>query len=365
MKIGILGGGQLGMMLVQAGEKLGLDFILFDPDIHACGGKVANIIHAPFTDTEALEKFTKQVDVITYEFENIPLLTVDYLEKFKPVYPPRKALQFSQDRFVEKTFLQNLKVPVPKFAEVNSLHELESACNTIKLPAVLKTRRMGYDGKGQIVINSKSEIQKAWQEINNHSLILEEMIRFSKEISIIGVRDGKGEILFYPPIHNTHKEGILRLSRAPAEIDMAVFEAGKGYVKSVVETLDYVGVIAIEFFLTGDNLGYNLIANEIAPRVHNSGHWTIEGAETSQFENHIRAVSGRPLGSTECIGSSAMVNIIGKMPDISNLEVLSDIYPHIYGKAEREGRKLGHITIHGTNSNKVDELLTSISSYNS
>lgn len=341
MKVGILGGGQLARMLCLAGYPLGLEFRILDPVQGVCAAPVAEHILAEYDDLEGLARFAEGIDVVTYEFENVPLRAAEWLAERVPVFPPPVALEKSQDRLIEKTFMEALLIPVPRFVPVNSREELMEAVSRLELPAVLKTRRFGYDGKGQSVLREFDAIQPVWEQLSRQDLILEGFIDFERELSLLAVRGQTGEIRFYPLVENQHEDGILRVTRAPApDLTPALQEQAENYMRSVLEALDYVGVLAIEFFQTGQEL----IANEMAPRVHNSGHWTIEGAETSQFENHLRAITGLPPGSTACLGQSIMRNIIGELGDTETALAMPNTHLHLYGKAPRPGRKLGHIT---------------------
>ncbi len=348
MKVGILGGGQLARMLCLAGLPLGLEFRVLDPTPDVCAAPVATHIVAAYDDQAALARFADGLDVVTYEFENVPLETAAWLNARVPVYPPPIALEKSQDRLVEKTFLQSLGVPTAPFVavdnQVDSQEELNAAAARLGLPAVLKTRRMGYDGKGQYVLRASEDITQALGALHSQELILEGFVPFGRELSLLAVRGKPGDIRFYPLVENQHHDGILRVSKAPApDLTPALQRQAEGYARLVLEALNYVGVLAIEFFQVGDQL----IANEMAPRVHNSGHWTIEGAQTSQFENHLRAICGLPLGATGTVGTSVMHNIIGDLPYTnSRNRVLSDAdaHLHLYGKQPRPGRKLGHVT---------------------
>ncbi len=352
--IGILGAGQLGRMLALAGYPLGLSFRFFDPVPGSPAGMLAEQVVAPYDDLAALTRFAAGLDVVTYEFENVPLDTLRFLAQYASVYPLPVALEKGQDRLVEKTFFQSLGIPTPEFREVNSKLDLDEAVRALGFPAVLKTRRMGYDGKGQFLLKTTSDVDFAWTGLANTSLILEKFIPFEREVSILGVRGKDGQTEFYPLVENHHRDGILRLSRAPAPGSMLELQAkAEGYAQRVMAALGYVGVLAIELFQTGDQL----VANEMAPRVHNSGHWTIEGAVTSQFENHLRAVAGLPLGSTRTPGSCAMLNLIGSIPDPSAILHIEGAHLHIYGKEPRPGRKLGHITLVERNRGPLNEKL--------
>lgn len=340
--VGILGAGQLGRMLALAGYPLGLLPRFLDPSVDACAGQLAEHITGSYDDPDVLERFAEGLDVVTYEFENVPVEAVRLLSGRVPVYPPPGALEVAQDRLAEKRFFRDQGIPTPPFVPVSTREELGKALRTLGTPAVLKTRRFGYDGKGQSVIKSDEEAEAAWMSLGGRPLILEGFVPFDRELSILAVRGLDGGLASYPLVENHHSEGILRLSIAPAPQVSKEMQAGaEAYARRVMEALYYVGVLAVELF----QVGGELLANEMAPRVHNSGHWTIEGAETSQFENHLRAILGLPLGSTAPRGFSAMLNIIGDMPDTAEVLRLPGTHLHLYGKAPRPGRKIGHITL--------------------
>ena len=351
-RIGILGGGQLARMLALAGHPLGLEVAFLDPAPDACAAVVARQIRGAYDDAAKLEELSDWADIITYEFENIPAQAVHFLEEAQQVvYPPAKALATSRDRLAEKTLFTSLDIPTPAFAAIESLADLELAVLSIGLPAVLKTRTLGYDGKGQVVIRQAGDCAAAWERIQGRSAILEAFVSFSREISIIAVRSSTGEEAFYPVTENIHREGILRLSR-PRRNDHRQAEAEQ-YARKILDRLEYVGVLALELFDTPQGL----MANETAPRVHNSGHWTIEGACTSQFENHLRAILGLPLGSTALRGSAAMVNCIGTMPEMEAILAIPGAHYHRYGKEARPGRKVGHYTLTADSDETLDALL--------
>jgi 5-(carboxyamino)imidazole ribonucleotide synthase len=340
--IGILGGGQLGYMLALAGYPLDLHFRFLDPSPQAPVGRIAPRVTAEYTDFEALEKFAHGLALVTYEFENVPVEAVRFLEGKVPVYPPPQALEAAQDRLSEKSLFQKLAIPTTEFAAVNSAKDLDDAVRNLGLPAILKTCRLGYDGKGQWVLRTHEEVEAVKKDFPTAPLVLEKYVNFSRELSILAVRGRSGEIAFYPLVENHHRGGILRLSLAPAPSLTAELQyQAEAAARRVLEALDYVGVLAIELFEC-DGL---LFANEMAPRVHNSGHWTIEGAVTSQFENHLRAVSGLPLGDTRTEGHSAMLNLIGELPESSEILAVHDAHLHVYGKSLRAGRKVGHVTL--------------------
>jgi 5-(carboxyamino)imidazole ribonucleotide synthase len=342
MIIGILGGGQLGRMLAMAGYPLGLRFRTLDPSVSAPAGHLTEHQVDDFTDLEALSRFAIGLDIVTYEFENVPVESARFLNRRVPVFPPPAALENAQDRLVEKSFFHDLGIPTPPFVNVDTWEELEQAIARIGLPALLKTRRYGYDGKGQYPLFKEEDAVLAWQTLGGVPLIFETMIQFERELSILAVSSTNGETKFYPLVENHHQKGMLRLSLAPApNLTADLQQLAEDYARRVLKALGYVGVLAIEFF----QIDGKLYANEMAPRVHNSGHWTIEGSATSQFENHLRAIIGMPLGSTEMLGFSAMVNLIGVIPDRRAILALPDTHLHLYGKSARPNRKLGHITL--------------------
>jgi 5-(carboxyamino)imidazole ribonucleotide synthase len=338
--IGILGAGQLGRMLALAGYPLGHRFRFLDPASDSPAGLLADHLALGYADTSALEQFASGLDVITYEFENVPVDAARHLEKFVPVYPPSIALEKAQDRFIEKSFFQELGIPTPKFT-INGLDNGFTDKNGFSFPAVLKTRRMGYDGKGQTIINSETDLRNGLGNGSTDKLIIEEFISFDREVSIIAVRNRSGETRFYPLIENHHRDGILRLSLVIGNVSAELQKQAEEYATKIMSALDYVGVLTIEFFEKDGRL----LANEMAPRVHNSGHWTIEGAITSQFENQVRAVTDAPLGSTSPLGVCAMVNLVGTLPDETSILKIEGAHLHLYDKAPRPKRKIGHITL--------------------
>ncbi len=340
MKIGVLGAGQLGRMLALAGYPLGHTFRFFDTVPDAPASHLAPCIASSYSDHDALESFAGGLDVVTYEFENVPVEASRFLAERVPVSPPPEALEVSQDRFIEKQFFTSLNIPTPAFADVARLDDLNKAVARIGAPCILKTRRFGYDGKGQSVIRSADDGEKAWGDVAGAPSILEQMIPFEYEVSILAARGAAGWRTFYPLVRNVHAGGILRLSHFPVH-EPALQALAEEYAARVLEELSYVGVLALEFFVVDGKL----LINEMAPRVHNSGHLTIEGSETSQFENHIRAISGMPPGSTAPRGFSAMVNLIGEIPDVSAVLQIGGAHLHLYGKEPRPNRKLGHITV--------------------
>ena len=357
--VGILGGGQLGRMLALAGYPLGLRFQVLEPAVAAPAGVLAPQIVAGYDDAAALARLVAAVEVVTYEFENVPVAAARALARRVPVYPPPAALEAAQDRLAEKEFFRSLGIATAPFASVETRADLEAAAAAIGLPAVLKTRRLGYDGKGQALLRSPADLEKGWSLLGGAPLILEGFVPLVRELSILAARGRDGATVCYPLVENHHRDGILRLSRAPAPGLTPVLQAAAEAIATrAMAALDYIGVLAIELFALEEpgprsqgqgggeyGLASGLVVNEMAPRVHNSGHWTIEGAETSQFENHLRAVVGLPLGSTAARGHAAMLNIIGEAPDPAAVLAVPGAHLHLYGKAPRPGRKLGHITL--------------------
>lgn len=349
MKIGILGGGQLARMLALAGHPLGLEFVVLCPAPDACAAAVAEHVCAGFDDEAGLREFADRADLVTYEFENVPASAVEYLQSHCTVYPPVGALITGRDRLKEKTLFNTLGIATAPFTRVDDLESLQQAIADIGLPAILKTRTEGYDGKGQYVLRDPADAEAAWQFINGRPAILEGFVPFQREVSIVAARSISGEMAFYPLSENVHEQGILRLSTALADDSMQAL--AETYASRLMTELGYVGVLAIELFQCGDEL----LVNEYAPRVHNSGHWTIEGAETSQFENHLRAILDLPLGSTEPVGRAAMVNLIGDIPDTARVLEIPQTHLHLYGKAPRAGRKVGHITLRSPDGSDLQE----------
>ncbi|CUU34448.1 MAG: 5-(carboxyamino)imidazole ribonucleotide synthase [Armatimonadetes bacterium] len=338
--IGVLGGGQLGRMMALAGYPLGVQCLFYDPSSEACAGHVAPLLAYPYEDTHALSQLAARCEVITYEFENVPVESARWLAERVPVRPTPEALHAFQDRLMEKQTLQAHGVPVPTFAPIDPQNP-RTALEVVGLPAVIKTRRFGYDGKGQAVVKTESEFVEAVARFGAHLLIAEAFVPFEREVSIIAVRGLDGTFAFYPLVENHHREGILYRSIAPApNITPALQQQAERHARALMEALDYVGVMTIEWF----ECNGQLLANEVAPRVHNSGHWTIEGAHTSQFENHLRAILGLPLGSTAPKGYMVMQNILGDLPDPAKVLSHPRAKLHLYGKAPKPKRKLGHIT---------------------
>lgn len=342
MIVGVMGAGQLGQMLALAGRRLGFQFRFLSPDADSAVGQFAELIVADYTNEAALTHFAEGLDVATYEFESIPSSAVRFVAERCPTYPPPEALETAQDRGNEKQCFERLGIPTAPFGIAESMRDVRAILERIGVPAVVKSRRLGYDGKGQAVMRSREEIGNAWVKLGGVPSIVEAFVKFSRELSIIAVRSRTGDHAFYPLVENHHTDGILRFSLAPApNVSHELQSGAEEYAMRVMDDLNYVGVLAIEFFETPEGL----VANEMAPRVHNTGHWTIEGADTSQFENHLRAIAGLPLGSTEMGGAAGMVNVIGIEPDVARLRELPDVHVHMYGKSPAPKRKLGHITV--------------------
>ncbi len=349
MTVGVLGAGQLGRMLALAGYPLALDFLFLDREAGTPAHQVAPSLFGSFTDPALLDEIAARCEVVTFDWENVPAEALERLAARTRIAPPQLALATAQDRLLEKELFAKLRVPTNRNCAVDGLGDLKRAATDIGLPGVLKTRRLGYDGKGQQVIRRAADIETAWNALGSAPLLYEAMVPFDYEVSAIGVRGLRGEFAMYPLNRNLHRDGILRLTRAPWK-SATLEQAARRTLKRVMEHFDYVGVLAIEFFVQRGRL----LANEMAPRVHNSGHWTIEGAHTSQFENHLRAICGLPLGDTGARGHSAMLNLIGEMPDRKLLLREPGLHLHDYGKSPRPGRKLGHLTFVETTARAAD-----------
>lgn len=347
MQIGILGGGQLGRMLALAGLPLNVRSLILEPAVEPCAGHISPVITGEFEDYQALYKLACESEIITYEFENVPVTSAHWLAERKPVFPPPEALAVAQDRLSEKHFFSQLGIPVAPFVAVNCREDYEQGIKEIGLPAVLKTTRFGYDGKGQAVVRNAEQVESAWYRLQGRPLILEGLVPFVRELSILSVRSRSGEMAFYPLVENVHREGILRRSIPLDNIPFGLQNKAEEIARKALNQLNYVGVLAIEMFQTGTDASSTLVVNEMAPRVHNSGHWTIEGAQTSQFENHLRAILGLPLGSCELRGYSQMFNLIGNLPPMEKILGIPGVHVHHYGKDPRAGRKVGHITVCG------------------
>ena len=343
--VGILGGGQLARMMALAGAPLGLRFLAMDTSAEACAGQFVPMVVGDWRDEAALAEFASRVDVATFDFENVPAESAEWLAARIPVFPAPRALRIAQDRLAEKTLFNELGIGTPAFAAVDTRAGLDEAVARIGLPCILKTRRLGYDGKGQFRLKTPADLDAGWAALGAQApkvgLILEAFVPFEREVSVVAVRGRDGEFRAWPLTENWHRDGILSASMAPCADGAALEPQAVAYAQRVAESLDYAGVFALELFVRDGQL----LANEMAPRVHNSGHWTIEGAETSQFENHLRAVLGLPLGSTAAVGHSVMLNWVGAMPEAAPVLRSPAGHWHDYGKTSREGRKVGHATL--------------------
>ncbi len=352
MKVGIIGAGQLGRMLALAGFPLGLKFHFIDRSADASAAQVAPILTGELNDVALLTKLAREVDVVTFDWENVSAEGLAAIEAQTVVLPPAAALAASQDRLIEKRLFRELRIPTPAFDAVDSEADLARAIRKIGLPGVLKTRRLGYDGKGQRVLRNSADRSAAWSELGGQALIYEAFVDFSHEVSIIGARSRTGEIRVYPLAKNVHVEGILSYTTAPY-VHRSLQKLAERHLRSIFRYFNYAGILAIEFFVVRGRL----LANEMAPRVHNSGHWTIEGAITSQFENHLRAILGWPLGSTAPTGHCAMLNFVGTLPDRTQWLNEPNLHYHDYGKNARPRRKLGHCTVVESSAARRDQRL--------
>ncbi len=359
IRVGIIGSGQLGRMMALAGTPLNMEFVFFDEATSSPSSRLGTSIQPSKED--ALEYFLQQVDVVTYESENTDADLVKRIIESKPVYPGEASLRKSQHRLVEKNTFKELGIRTADFMRVTSKDELIEATSTLGFPVVLKTTTMGYDGKGQAVVKSAADIDDAWSELKGNELIAEAFIRFSREMSVIAVRDQHGNMEIYPLAENHHSDGILRISRIPAKnLSAEKEQQAKQYIQKMAEHLNHVGVLTLELFDTESGL----LANEMAPRVHNSGHWTQEGSHCSQFENHVRAISGLPLGNTGLRQhGAAMINIIGKIGDSCQVLAIGNAHLHLYSKTERLNRKLGHINITGNSEVEIENTINQFQSF--
>lgn len=339
-RIGVLGGGQLGRMLGLAGIPLGFKFIFLDPAADACAGVTGELLQADFSDADAARQLASRVDVATFDFENVPESSARALQVSCPLYPAPNALATGQDRIAENSLFDSLDIPVPPYHAVSSRTDLLEGLDRIGYPAVLKTCRLGYDGKGQAVLRDAEDLERAWQRLGESELILESFVPFEAECSLIAVRGLNGETRTWPLTRNVHSNGILKLS-LPGVFDDSLQTAAEQKVQALLDHFDYTGVLTVEFFIHKGEL----LVNELAPRVHNSGHWTIDGSTCSQFENHLRAITGLPLGLTDLAAYSLMFNWIGEMPDRNRALAIPGLHWHDYGKAPRDGRKIGHATV--------------------
>ena len=360
--LGVLGGGQLARMLALAAAPLGVKTLAVDSSADACAGQVAPLVVADWTDYAALEAFAARVDVVTFDFENVPAETAHWLAERVAVFPAPQALAVAQDRLAEKTLFRECGLPTPDFMTVDTREQLDQALTAVGVPAILKTRRLGYDGKGQFRLHKPADADAAWAALgaqaSKHGLILEAFVPFERELSVLAVRSRDGDFRTWPLTRNWHVDGVLSMSLAPAPDNELLQPRATELARTLAERLGYVGVFALELFVRDGEL----LGNEMAPRVHNSGHWTIEGAHTSQFENHVRAVLGLPLGDTGARGMSAMFNWIGELPDTSAVLQAVDAHWHDYGKQARPGRKVGHATVCAPDAGQLAARLGGIAS---
>ena len=353
MKIGIIGGGQLGRMLALAGIPLGIQFRFWEQDRDCPASDVGEVTVGSFDDHSLIENFIAGLTCVTYEFENVPVALIAAIANHLPVSPPTKALEICQDRILEKNTFNELKIPCAKFLAITNQNDLTNAFDAgFSIPAILKSRRFGYDGKGQARIDSAAEAHGAWQAVGGVPSILEECVPFESELSLLSVRGHDGDVRFYPLIENTHIKGILSKSLVPSKlVTTALQSQAEEYGSRLLKHFNYVGVLTIEFFL----LNGQLFANEMAPRVHNSGHWSIEGSETSQFANHIRALIKAPLGSVAMNGYALLLNLVGDIPDQNLILAQAGAFLHLYRKSGRNRRKIGHITLRNEDPQSLDE----------
>ncbi|MBX7149298.1 5-(carboxyamino)imidazole ribonucleotide synthase [bacterium] len=354
MRIGILGAGQLARMLALAGSSLGHTFVFYDQIPKPSAAGLGTYIQGSFTDKNLLEKFASLCDVVTYEFENVPISTVKFLKTKLPVHPDVFALEQTQDRFLEKSLFKSLSIPTAHFEAVDSDDDLKRALQKVGYPAVLKARRMGYDGKGQCVIRSQTDAEGALARVGLVPCILEQFVSFTREVSIIAARARNGSLQFYPLNENVHVNGILDVTRVRKNDPL--FEDAKELISKLLEHFKYVGVLTLELF----DVNGKLVANEYAPRVHNSGHWTIDGSYTSQFENHIRAISTMPLKDVHLKDYAAMVNCVGWLPKRDDIIKIPGAYLHLYGKEIRPGRKVGHVNLYAKEFRKIEEMIAKV-----
>ncbi len=337
LRVGVLGAGQLGRMLAIAGTPLGCEFVFVDPTAGSPAAALGTQVVCDYGDPRALSAL-EGCHVVTYEFESVPVEAAEAIAAKVPVYPPPLALRVAQDRLAEKNCFRELGIASAPFVAIDDEADLRRGIDAVGLPAVLKTRRLGYDGKGQFVLKRADDVSAAWSAVGGAASILEGFVRFERELSLLSVRARSGQTAFYPLVENQHERGILRKTLAPAPAWSAELQrAAEAYATLLLERLNYVGVLAVELF----QVGQALVVNEIAPRVHNSGHYTIEGSRTSQFENHLRAILDLPLGDCSALGPSCMLNLVGALPSSAAVLAVNDAHLHLYGKSPRPARKVG------------------------
>lgn len=346
-RLGIVGGGQLARMIALSAAELAISSHIFTPEPHCPAGDVAaQVTQAEYDDEVALAAFADSVDIITYEFENVPAKTAALLASRRPLHPNSDALETTQDRLLEKEFIAGLNLPVASFHAIDTIEDLSHGVQILGSPCILKTRRFGYDGKGQIKIEANDGLNRAFDKMSGAPAILEAYIPFTREISVVAARNAVGEFCAFDICENVHRDHILQFTYVPANIQNKTAEIAISAARKIADALQYVGVVAVEMFVTSDGSGERIIINEIAPRVHNSAHWTIDGANTSQFQQHVRAICGLPLGSVARRGTIEMENIVGDATE-RWLDFLGEpnTHLHLYGKREtRPGRKMGHVT---------------------
>jgi 5-(carboxyamino)imidazole ribonucleotide synthase len=358
LRIGIIGGGQLGRMLAFSAKPLGHSVVVLEPADEVPAAAGADVIAAAYDDVAALHELAERSDVVTCEFESVPVIALETVAGHGvPVHPGHEAFRIASDRLFEKTMFRELGLRTAPFMAVDDQASLEAAVVLLGLPAVLKTRRSGYDGKGQRVLRASADVAGAFAALGSVPMILEGFVSFRRELSIVAARGQDGSVVHYDVVENVHRDGVLHTTTAPARgLDPAIADEAREYASSVLRRLDYVGVLAIELF--DDEHG--LCVNEMAPRVHNSGHWTIEGAVTSQFENHVRAITGAPLGSPALKRPCVMVNLVGTIPDPAAIAAIPNAHLHLYDKLPKPGRKLGHVTVVGSDESEVERTAKSI-----
>jgi len=358
MNVGILGGGQLARMIILDGLRLGLSFRVFDEKLHSATKDIVDCHEGSFLDEQALKKFAEGLDVVTCEFENIPAKTIEILTNYVPCFPCAEAFSAAQDRLIEKDMLCSLGIETTQYHSITSADDIEKIAKSFSFPLIIKSSRLGYDGKGQRTVKEAPKLAEAWDELGNCDAIAEAFVNYDRELSIVGVFGRGGETAHYPLVENDHENGILVSTLAPAAVNDELTQMAKTIVDKIAKHYGYVGVLVVEFFQVGDKL----LVNEIAPRVHNSGHWTIEGAVCSQFENNLRAVCGFPLGSTEVKFTTISYNILSKLPKLSQVLEGEGAYLHLYDKSEKDLRKIGHITYCNHQNDSLDSFLENVAS---